>query len=117
MSQNGSKATPKKNEENTTFSMNQVQVILKMHEETMMNFIKITIERFDTKIDDLKNDVSCIKKDVDDLKQSANFDSSTISILEEKVKKIEVNIISTPLNSESVPDGIVKKNGICSYGE
>ena len=45
----------------------------------------------------------------DDLKQSANFNGSTISILEEKVKKIEENIISTPLNSESVPDEIVKK--------
>ena len=96
MSQKGSKATPKKNEEDTTFSMNQVQVILKLHEETMMNFIKITIERFDTKIDDLKKAVSCIKKDVDDLKQSANFDGSTISILEEKVKKSKKTLYPRP---------------------
>ena len=45
----------------TTFSMDQVKVILKMQEETMINFMKIAVERFDSKFDEIKKDVINIK--------------------------------------------------------
>ena len=58
MSQKAKIPAKRSEEDVTTFSMSQVQVILKMHEDTMMNFIKITIERFDNKIDALKTAVT-----------------------------------------------------------
>ena len=40
-----------------TFSMHQVKEILKMHEETVFGFIKITAERFDTKLYKLMHEI------------------------------------------------------------
>ena len=41
--------------DNAEFTIDQVKVILKMHEETMLNFIKMTTERFENKVDELKS--------------------------------------------------------------
>ena len=40
--------------------------------------------------------MSVITRDVDDFKQTANFDTSTINDIEEKVKKIEEKMKSRP---------------------
>ena len=90
----------------TTFSMEQVKVILKMHEETMMNFMKITVERFDSKFDEIKKDVININRDIRDLKDSANFSGNQINDIEKKLMKTEEKLKSS---GTSVSSTMVQK--------
>ena len=79
----------------STFSMELVKVILKMHEETMLNFMKITVERFDSKFDEIKKDVININRDICDLKDSANFSGNQINDIEKKLMKTEETLKSS----------------------
>ena len=90
----------------TTFSMDQVKVILKMQEETMMNFMKITVERFDSKFDEIKKDVININCDICDLKDSANFSGNQINDIEKKLMKTEEKLKSS---GTSVSSAMVQK--------
>ena len=93
--------------EETTFSMQQIKEILKLQEETMLNFIKITVERFDNKIDDIKSNIINIKRDIEDVKRSVEFTDGEASDLKKKVNVIEGSVknISVP----SIPHGTVIK--------
>ena len=90
----------------TTFSMEQVKVTLKMHEETMMNFMKITVELFDSKFDEIKKDVININRDICDLKDSANFSGNQINDIEKKLMKTEEKLKSS---GTSVSSAMVQK--------
>ena len=76
-------------ENKATFSMQQVKEILKMHEETVFGFIKLTVERFDTKLDKLTHEIHGINRDIVDLKESANFSTSQVQDVEKFFAKIE----------------------------
>ena len=76
-------------ENKATFSMQQVKEILKMHEETVFGFIKLTVERFDTKLDKLTHEIHGINRDIVDLKESENFSTSQVQDVEKKIVKIE----------------------------
>ena len=66
-----------------TFSMQQVKEILKMHdEETVFGFIKITVERFDTKLYKLMHEIHGINRDIIDIKESTNFSTSQVQDVE-----------------------------------
>ena len=92
-------------EENVSFSIHQVQVILKMQEETIMNFIKMSLDRVDNKIDDIKVDVININRDIEDLKQSASFKGDQVSQLEKKVGEAENRLKN--LKSSTIPEGML----------
>ena len=76
-------------ENKATFSMQQVKEILKMHEETVFGFIKLTVEQFDTKLDKLTHKIHGINRDIVDLKESENFSTSQVQDVEKKIVKIE----------------------------
>ena len=75
--------------EETTFSMQQIKEILKLQEETMLNFIKITVERFHNKIDDIKSSTINIKRDIEDVKRSVEFTDGKASDLKKNIDVIE----------------------------
>ena len=65
-----------------TFSMHQVKEILKMHEETVFGFIKITAERFNTKLYKLMHDIHGIYSDIIYIKELTNFSTSQVQDVE-----------------------------------
>ena len=87
--------------------MQRIKEILKLQEETMLNFIKITVERFENKLDDIKSNIINIKRDIEDVKRSVEFTDGEASDLKKKVNVIEGSVknISVP----SIPHGTVIK--------
>ena len=75
-------------ENKATFSMQQVKEILKMHEEIVFGFIKITVERFETKLDKLTHEIHGINRDIMELKETSQVqDVEEIEEIEEIIKK------------------------------
>ena len=78
----------------------------------MLNFIKMTTERFENKVDELKANILLINRDIEDLKESNTFNDDQIRDVEKKVddiKKKMKDVSSTPAH---IPDGMMKKLGV-----
>ena len=101
--------------EETTFSMQQIKEILKLQEETMHNFIKINVERFDDKINDIKSSIINIKRDIEDAKISVEFTDGEASDLKKKVHVIEgsmqnISVPSIPHSTVIKMESLIKEN-------
>ena len=60
------------------FSPAQVKKIQDAHENTLMKFFNIALERLKKKVDNLKSDNAVLKKEMVDLKSSMQFHSDII---------------------------------------
>ena len=60
------------------FSPAQVKETQDAHENTLMKFFNIALERLKKKVDNLKSDNAVLKKETVDLKSSMQFDSDII---------------------------------------
>ena len=79
-----------------TFSFTQVRELMKLHEETIMNFFNGAIERMEKKITTLVEENVLVKKELADLKESVQFHSDMV---EEKTKQVERQIIDYKENT------------------
>ena len=68
------------------FTFVQVRELVKMHEETLMNFFNGAIDRMDAKVSKLIEENTILKKEMSDLKVSMQFHSD---LVEEKTKQVE----------------------------
>ena len=59
-----------------------------MHKNTLLNVLNNTIDRFDKKIDILKEDNSKIKKDLTDLRVSIQYHSDNVDEVNQKLEDI-----------------------------
>ena len=59
-----------------------------MHKNTLLNVLNNTIDRFDKKIDILKEDNSKIKKDMTDLRESIQYHSDNVDEVNQKLEDI-----------------------------
>ena len=73
-------------EEETTFSLTQMKEIFRMHEETMMNFIKLNVTSINEQIHSITKEFT---KEISEIKHSVNF---TEDILEKKIASCEEKI-------------------------
>ena len=64
------------------------EVTADMHKNTLLNVLNNTIDRFDKKIDILKEDNSKIKKDMTDLRESIQYHSDNVDEVNQKLEDI-----------------------------
>ena len=63
-----------------------------MHKNTLLNVLNNTIDRFDKKIDILKEDNSKIKKDLTDLRASIQYHSDNVDEVNQKLEDIDSRV-------------------------
>ena len=63
-----------------------------MHKNTLLNVLNNTIDRFDKKIDILKEDNSKIKKDLTDLRASILYHSDNVDEVNQKLEDIDSRV-------------------------
>ena len=72
-----------------TYAFNQVKELLRMHENTLLNVFNSTIDRLDMNIDILKEGKSKIKKELADLRESAQYHSDNVDEVNKKLEDID----------------------------
>ena len=68
------------------------EVTADMHKNTLLNVLNNTIDRFDKKIDILKEDNSKIKKDLTDLRASIQYHSDNVDEVNQKLEDIDSRV-------------------------
>ena len=67
------------------YNLDQIKDIIGMHEETMMKFFNSTVERLELKITKLTEENVYLKKEVQELKESVEFQSTVVEDTKSKI--------------------------------
>ena len=73
-------------------TFNQVKALLQMHENTLLNMFRSTIDRLDKKIDILKGENSKIKKEMTDLRDSVQYHSYNLDEVNKRLEDIDSRV-------------------------
>lgn len=82
-------------EKNLSFTAEQVKHMMKLHEETIFNVIKMTEERMERKLQEVRKEASLndekLRKEIEELKKSLSFTDNNNQEIKTHVKVLEQN--------------------------